>query len=179
MAGPEHERPMARLFKTRAFYQAEIQGSELTEGFLEYQIRASDGPGAAAVWPGPDQWRRVPVTRDEDGPSLRPLRAVVSSGSALLACEATDPSAVRHVWAHVRTLTAREPWRVVEMSPDGSRFTTRVPLTADGLQYCFEAADAWGNRATAPALADTAPFLILLPAPARTAAPSGRAKTRK
>src|SRR5437879_12146960 len=103
---PEHQRPMTRLFDTQAFYQAEIQGPELSEGFLEYQIRATGGFGAGAVWPEADHWRRVPITRDEAGPALRPLRAVVIGHSARPCCAAADPAGVRRVRLHVRHLAS-------------------------------------------------------------------------
>jgi hypothetical protein len=167
--GPEHERPMTRLFETRAFYQAEIQGPELTEGFLEYQVRATGGFGGTAIWPGPEAWRRVPVTSDEAGPAIRPLRPVVSTGSAILSCEVADPSGVNRLRLHLRPLAARAPWRVIEMSPSGTGFSAAVPLTRDGLQYGFEAQDSWGNSSVAPEVTTGTPYLILVPEAARSA----------
>ena len=161
--GPERERPMTRLFATRAFYQAEIQGPELTEGFLEYRIRAASGLGRAAAWPGPEEWRRVPVTRDAAGPTIRPLQPVAAAGAVVCCCEVTDPSGVSRVWLHLRPLAAGAPWRVVEMQPAGTRYTAEAPLTAAGLQYSFEAADSWGNRSVVPEVTTATPYLILLP----------------
>jgi hypothetical protein len=154
---------MTRLFETRAFFQAEIQGPELTEGFLEYQIRATGGFGGTAFWPGPEEWRRVPVTSDEAGPAIRPLRPAVSTGSATLSCEVTDPSGVSRVRLRLRPLAARERWRVIEMTPAGTGYSAEVPLTGDGLQYSFEAEDAWGNSSVAPNVMTETPYLILLP----------------
>jgi hypothetical protein len=169
--GPEKERPMTRLFDTRAFYQAEIQGPELTEGFLEYQIRATGGFGGASAWPADGTWRRIPVTRDEAGPTLRPLQPHVTGRTARLACEAADPSGISHVQVMVRPLAAPGAWRALDMIPAGDHYQAEVPLGPEGLQYAFAAADRWGNATLAPDPHAAAPYLLLLlpppPAPPR------------
>jgi hypothetical protein len=161
-ASPEKERPMTRLFDTQAFYQAEIQGPELKEGFLEYQIRATSGGGASA-WPADGSWRRVPVTRDEAGPTVRPLVPTVSGRKATLACESADPAGVRRVLLYFRPLAGRGAWQEVPMTPASDHYQAQVPLAGEGLQYAFRAEDTWGNCTAAPDVRSTTPYLILLP----------------
>lgn len=163
--GPERQLGMTRLFATQAFYQAEIPGSEMADGFLEYRLHAAAGHHAIADWPGPDTWRRVPVTRDEAGPTIRPLPPARSSGSVVLSCEVTDPSGVSRVWLHLRPLAGLDPWRSIEMTLAGTHYVAQVPLAAEGLQYSFAAADSWGNTTLAPDTAAATPFLSLPPAP--------------
>jgi hypothetical protein len=70
---------------------------------------------------------------------------------------------VAQVRLHLRPLAARAPWRVIEMTPAGTRYAAAVPLPREGLQYSFEAADAWGNCSRAPDVTTATPFLVLLP----------------
>jgi len=56
------------------------------------------------------------------------------------------------------------------MMPAGDRYQCAVPLGPEGLQYAFEATDAWGNTAAAPDVRAATPYLILLP----PASPPGR-----
>jgi hypothetical protein len=63
----------------------------------------------------------------------------------------------------VRHLTSEEPWQALDMTVDGDHYVAQVPLTAAGLQYSFEAVDAWGNRSRAPDFTTMTPYLLLLP----------------
>jgi len=82
------------------------------------------------------------------------------------------------VWLHLRPLAAGAPWRVVEMQPAGTRYTAPAPLTAEGLQYSFEAADPWGNRSVVPEVTTATSFLVLLPEAVRAGAGARSARVR-
>ena len=97
---------MSRLFDTQAFYQAEIQGSELAEGFLEYRIRATGGFGGEALSESPAAGR-IPTKRPDlvvPQPHFRPVQRPSPTSDIVLrfnldltvTCVRTAPAGLRN-----------------------------------------------------------------------------------
>ena len=66
------------------------------------------------------------------------------------------------VRVYYKRMPASHEWLSIQMQPaGGSRYTTRVPLTAEGLLYYFEAIDEDGNGAHYPDFLKETPYFAI------------------
>lgn len=156
------------------------QGLEApSSGAIEYYLEAR-AAGAAVKLPqdAPQHLFRAPVSRDEQPPVVRFMRASFApdASTATIVAAVKDQSPLSFVRLWYRPLPSDRKWESVEMKKQGDVYAAEAPLTSEGLLYRLEAADEAGNACEAPDFRKETPYRAI--EPSQVAAVSSRAAVR-